>query len=173
MLYFPYNSEVARVVAARFIINEGGRMNYTKLMKLMYLLERRSLMENCAPVVGGRYVAMNHGPLISQVYDDVKANAWDGIELCGYNMVWQGDAADVEDYLSDWEEENIDALSEQFKGQNYSALIDYTHRVDVCPEWGNVARANTSTDIKLRDIPGCNVEELESYAREMTMFNDR
>lgn len=72
------------MVAARFIINEGGRMNYTKLM---YLLERRSLIENCAPVVGGRYVAMNNGPLISQVYDEVKANAWDGIEQRGYNVV--------------------------------------------------------------------------------------
>ena len=148
-------------------------MNYTKLMKLMYLLERHSLIENCAPVVGGRYVAMNNGPLISQVYDEVKANAWDGIELSGYNVLWQGNAADVEDYLSDWEEENIDALCNRFKGQDFGALIEYTHRDDVCPEWVHVARPDTSTYIRLRDIPGCKVEELESYAREMTMFNDK
>ncbi len=170
MLCFPYEPDVARIVAARFIINEGGRMNYTKLMKLMYLLERRSLVEDSSPVVGGRYVAMNNGPLISEAYDAVKNNTWQGIERDEYDVVWKGDSAEVEDYLSEREEAHLDELSRFFRIYGYGAMIDYTHDARNCPEWKENYIPDSSSPIPLRSIPGCNAEELEAYAREMSVF---
>ena len=170
MIYFPYDSEIARIVAARFIILEGGHMNYTKLMKLMYLLERRSLIEAGSPVVGGRYVAMANGPLISQAYDAIKNNSWNGIQKQGYDVWWSGDDSEVEDYLSEQEERYIEELSHRFRKSDYGELIEYTHRPENCPEWSKCVREGSSSGISLRDIPGCNADELEAYAREMSLF---
>lgn len=170
MLSFPYEPEVARIVAARFIMNEGGKMNYTKLMKLMYLLERRSLVENSSPVVGGRYVAMDNGPLISEAYDAVKGDAWQGIERDGYDVIWKGSPAETEDYLSEREETMLDELSDFFRKYSYGAMIEYTHDESNCPEWKEHYTPNSSAQIPLRSIPGCDADELEAYAREMSVF---
>lgn len=170
MHFFPYNHEAARVVAARFIINEGGSLNYTKLMKLMYLLERKSLVINCAPVVGGRYVAMKNGPLISEAYDAVRADSWEGVKKEGYNVRWQGNNEDVENYLSDQESAMLDELSDFFRSYDYGKMIDYTHDDRNCPEWTTCYVQDTSSPIPLHAISGCDAEELEAYAHEMSIF---
>ncbi|WP_423930748.1 Panacea domain-containing protein [Candidatus Palauibacter sp.] len=38
-------------------------------IKLLYLVDRRSLLERGVPVTYGRYVSMSHGPVLSETLD--------------------------------------------------------------------------------------------------------
>jgi len=48
------------------------QMSYYRLLKLLYFADRRHLEETGRPIIGGRTVAMDQGPLSSQVYDLIK-----------------------------------------------------------------------------------------------------
>ena len=44
-------------------------MSCMKLIKLLYLVDRRSLLERGVPVTYDRYVSMSHGPVLSETLD--------------------------------------------------------------------------------------------------------
>jgi len=48
------------------------QMSYYRLLKLLYFADRRHLQETGRPIIGGRTVAMDQGPLSSQVYDLIR-----------------------------------------------------------------------------------------------------
>lgn len=54
--------------------NQGGRMSYLKLIKLMYLIDRESLMRWGESLTGDSYVSMEHGQVLSSTYDLIKTN---------------------------------------------------------------------------------------------------
>ncbi len=47
-------------------------MNYYRLLKLLYLADRASLKEGARPIIGGRLVAMERGPLHSACFELIK-----------------------------------------------------------------------------------------------------
>jgi uncharacterized phage-associated protein len=53
----------------------GDRMEYVRLLKLLYIADREMMAEAGAPITGDRAVAMDHGPVLSHVYDLVKGKA--------------------------------------------------------------------------------------------------
>ena len=57
--------------ACQLIQLNDGTMNYMVLVKLLYLADRRALIETGVPVTGDRMVAMPHGPVLSQTLDQI------------------------------------------------------------------------------------------------------
>ena len=55
---FPFDARKATQVAAAFVTREGGELNVMKLIKLIYLLDRLSLIRRGVPVLGGDYFSM-------------------------------------------------------------------------------------------------------------------
>ena len=47
-------------------------MSYLRLLKLLYLAEREQFSKAGRPILGGRVVAMEYGPLHRGVYDLIK-----------------------------------------------------------------------------------------------------
>src|SRR4051812_27718977 len=47
----------------------GGRMNYMKLIKLLYLADRTALLRWGRPITFARPISMRHGPVLSEVLD--------------------------------------------------------------------------------------------------------
>jgi uncharacterized phage-associated protein len=45
------------------------RMNYMRLLKLLYIADREMLAEHAHPITGDQAVAMQRGPVLSQTYD--------------------------------------------------------------------------------------------------------
>ena len=45
------------------------RMNYMRLLKLLYIADRESLRETGRPITGGPVIAMERGPVLKEVYD--------------------------------------------------------------------------------------------------------
>jgi uncharacterized phage-associated protein len=61
--------------AAAFLLKlRGGRMKYIKLLKLLYLADRKSLLERGLPISTDRYVSMDDGPVLSITYNLIQGD---------------------------------------------------------------------------------------------------
>jgi uncharacterized phage-associated protein len=66
---FRFNERKATAAAAFLLQQEGGTMDYMRLVKLLYLAERESLARLGHPLAGGAYDALDQGPILSRVVD--------------------------------------------------------------------------------------------------------
>lgn len=78
---FRWNFKKA-VEAAGVVLRmaRGKRMRYIRLLKLLYIADRVSLQETGRPITGDRVVAMEHGPVLSRLYDCIKGEYPDQVE---------------------------------------------------------------------------------------------
>lgn len=145
MLRNLFSEAKAAQVAAYFLIRTKGSMPLLKLMKLMYLAERRSFQEYGEGISGDRLVSMQQGPVMSITLDlmngaiESAAGGWES---------WIADRAEhqisLRDDKRDSTEDDLLALSDadlavlkqtwdEFGRLNKFQLVDYTHAH--CPEW--------------------------------------
>lgn len=76
---FRFNERKATAAAAVLLAQEGGTMDYMRLVKLLYLAERESLSRLGHPLAGDTYYALDQGPVLSHVLDLCKhrlSGAW-------------------------------------------------------------------------------------------------
>src|SRR5208283_5844116 len=71
-MWLRFNEAKATQAAARFLRFQGGRMNYMKLIKLLYLLDRSALLTWGRPVTTDRYVSMDRGPVVSRILNLIR-----------------------------------------------------------------------------------------------------
>jgi uncharacterized phage-associated protein len=64
-----FSQEKATAAAAFFLKLRGGRMSYLKLIKLLYLADRLALERWGFNITTDRYVSMDQGPVVSNIYD--------------------------------------------------------------------------------------------------------
>ena len=139
-IVFPFDPQKAAESATEFMRLAGGEISVLKLVKLMYLLDRESLEEVGVPVVGGRYVSMQHGPVTSEVLDAINGrpnqthDAWnefisDRIHHC----VKLREGAPSTEHLSPYEIRLIHTIHKQHERRDQFQLRDWCH--DNCAEW--------------------------------------
>jgi len=134
-MQFQFDELRATQAAARLLKLAGGRENYTKLLKLLYLADRKSLEVAGVPIAGATFVNMRNGPLASDVYDCIKGerpcDLWSRyVERRGFDVVLKGDPGDGE--LSDFDVETLDKLSMEYRSADFKVLIDVVHSLS---EW--------------------------------------
>lgn len=129
-----FDEKKATAAAGALLKHAGGRMRYLRLIKLLYLADRKSLDRTGRPIVGGRYVAMKYGPVLSDVLDLVKRGAgstWSAlIERDGFHVRLKG-----EPDLSPLSQFEIDLLREAaklYEQLDQWKLTELTHGL---PEW--------------------------------------
>ena len=66
-LKFTFDEQRSTQAVAVLLEHAGGEENYTKLLKLLYLADRQSLLETGELITGSALVAMKLGPLSSDV----------------------------------------------------------------------------------------------------------
>ena len=156
-------------------------INYTKLIKLMYLVERAFIL-NCLPTIANdRFVAMDKGPVLSGVLDSIKQtnfmskdnDIWEEyIERYGIYDVRLKREIDILTFST--KHKNImDAILEEPIKYDYSHLIEYTHKC--CPEWNDIFKNNINMDININDILKYSEktkEEKEEYLRNMELYKN-
>src|SRR5713226_1521267 len=69
---FAFNERKTAEAAAHLLNMAGGSMELLVLLKLLYLADRRTLIERGMPITGDRMVAMKKGPVLARVYDATK-----------------------------------------------------------------------------------------------------
>ena len=140
-----FNERKAAQTAAWLLFRAGGTMPLLKLMKLMYLAERRALELHGEPLIGDRLVSMQHGPVLSRTYNHINGallSAEDGWESWiadrSGHMLALRDPARLQSpetqllALSDSDAEILDEMWEQFGHLDHRQLVEYTHAN--CPE---------------------------------------
>lgn len=169
--------DAATVEATAYLLQRaGGRMNYTVLLKLLYLADRKALASWGSPITGAHMVNMDNGPVLSEVYDLIKGNS----AIRGYRN-WskyiakvQYDVALTTQYsmpleeLSEAAREILDELFYRFGHYTYGQMIDYCHKL---PEWHDPD--GTSVPLAPEDILrslGNNEETIKEVARDSEYY---
>jgi uncharacterized phage-associated protein len=136
-----YNKRKSAQLAAYFAKQEGGRINYMKLLKLMYLVEREALLSYGYSVTEDDLVLMKFGPVLSGAYDALKSqhtnqDEWSFLfqSASGYDVTLKTPqlSRDDFDHLSDYEVGVAANIWERFKNHDQWSLAEYTHTL---PEW--------------------------------------
>ena len=149
---FVFDERRAAQAAARLLDRHDRKMPYIKLIKLLYLADRESLIETGAPITGDRFVAMRHGPVLSRVLDLIKD------DCPAEDSVWHGyvarkrfDARLVGNTeskrLSDVDRGILDGVFDAYGCLKEWDVVARTHAL---PEWKDPG--NTSIPIEPEDI---------------------
>lgn len=155
MITFKFNEIKTTQVAALFLKKNKGKMNYMKLIKLLYLADREALARWERPLTGDSYFSMKKGPILSSVLDIIN----NGKSICE-NSYWYkyiSEPADYEislekepqsDELSKRELELINEIYDKYKDVNKWDMVDICHKI--LPEWEHPGES--SIPIRIEDI---------------------
>ncbi|MBN8691251.1 MAG: SocA family protein [Armatimonadetes bacterium] len=149
-----FSESKAAALAAHILRMAGGKMEYLKLLKLMYLCERESLKAISTSITGDNFVSMKHGPVMSGTYDLIKGN-WEWFEHDTWEKSIHRDKyivsvvsdIDVSVYLSPFEIEIATDIWNRFKSVDKWEIVKWMH--DTFPEW---RETNSRIAINLEDI---------------------
>ena len=149
-----YREDKATQAAARLLRLAGGKINHMKLIKLLYLADRRALIQWGRPITFDWYVSMPHGPVLSFTLDRINDTAppdassyWHRYisERRDHEVALLGEAP--RDQLSPAEEQLLDGVWREFGAMSQWDLRDYSHTL---PEWRDPK--GSSLPIDIRDI---------------------
>ena len=126
--------------------SSSKKINILKLMKLLYLSERKSFEMFHTPIIGDSLVSMNKGPVLSLTLERInhgrrRKTYWDKfISDRANNDIALKNVADIknDDDLLELSDNDIAVLKQiwfEFGSKNEWELVDYTH--DHCAEWCN------------------------------------
>jgi uncharacterized phage-associated protein len=153
-------------VTAHLLKQNENKMNYLRLLKFLYLINRESLQKKATLIVYDRACALPRGPILSTVYNlikerDTQSRQWQRyIETGQYNVFLGNDPGD--DELSKSEKNIIESVFHQYKGLDNAQLIEFTHTL---PEWKRYepklmsAKNKNSFHIALKEIVNAIVEQ--------------
>lgn len=140
-----FNERKTAQMAAFFLHQGGGRLEVLKLMKLLYLADRKAMDWYETPISGDRMVSMPHGPVLSTTLDLMnggRSSVGDGwqhwvADRASYQVALQQQHMEQgAPYLGALSEAELEVLSDvwkEFGALGKFELVDYTH--DHCNEW--------------------------------------
>ena len=145
---FMFDEKKAAQAASVLLDRHGGTMPYIKLIKLLYLADRKSLIETAFPITGDRFISMSNGPVLSLVYDLIRYShssadsIWRRLIL---SREYDAVLVDVpqRDHLSDYEEDILHDIFNEHGQQDKWELIEFTHTL---PEWTDPGNSSLPID---------------------------
>lgn len=170
----PFNERRTAQAAAFLLHKAGGQLPVIKLMKLLYLAERKSLELYGEPITGDSFVSMPNGPVLSKTYDHMNGAAisleggWDSwisdranhmVALLDPSMIRTPEKDLLE--LSDSDLSILQTTWDEFGHLDRWKLVQYTH--DNLPEWVDPSgSAKPITYRKLFQVLGFGAEHSEA-----------
>ena len=145
------------------------RMHYLKLMKLMYLIDRASLLRWGWSMTGDKYVSMVHGLVLSNTLNLITQERFGksywkdhvSAPLGEYEVELRQEPED--DELSQAEIDLIEEVYKQFGHKNRWRLRDYTHQLpEYVPTEGPSVTVPYSSVMKGEKMSDEQVEEILS-----------
>jgi len=172
--------------AAILLRKHGGPMEFLKLLKLLYLADRQSLLRSGRSITCDRYVSMDHGPVLSMTYDLIsngtsvqKESFWlQHISVpADYRVKVLNDPGNSE--LSEVETQMLEEVYATFGNWDQWKLVDEV--MHVLPEWedpngssipiavDDILTRNGKTPLEAASIEN----ELESLSAVQQFFRDK
>lgn len=165
---FVFNERKAAQAAAQLLLmHTGHSMDLYRLLKLLYIADRRSLVETGYAITGDTMVSMRFGTVLSSVYDAIKDSrkfpTWsEYIGRGNENSVVLLEAEPEAGELSRYEVGLLREVHSEFGNYSFNDLRDFTHEL---PEWRDPG--NSSSPIAPEEIlrsAGRSEEEIQRVA---------
>lgn len=167
-----------------FDISGADSLNYTNIIKWLYLSDTNSLKKYGFLITGDLFYALANGPIVSKtldlvnkkygkVYNEVEQNKWDELfQKNGYNL--QRRKKLEFSYLIPKEKKLLESIYNEFKDYDFGAMINWCH--DNVKEWNEVypKKYNTSVPIPIETVlksQGKTEEEIDYIIKELSHFN--
>lgn len=178
---FPFNLPKA-IQSAGLLLSEfdGHCMEHIRLLKLLYIAERKSVQETAMPMIGSQLVAMRNGPLHSQVYDLIKDQTPDAPKWRKYFQQQGRHIHRVKDpgvgSLSRRDVRILKDVLNEFRDIDTWEIVELTHDFEEWQQAFNRIPDSSSTPITPCDLfkaLGLSKDELLAYedqARELGHF---
>ena len=177
---FVFDERKAAQAAAHLLHRHGAPMPYIKLIKLLYLADRRAFIETGHPITGDRLVSMKNGPVLSKVLDLIRYTGGGGRSTWHeYVSDPEGHAVtaicpleldEADDELSEYERGLLDTIFREHGGSNEWDLVDYTHTL---PEWTDPKQSSAPIDPgAILKSEGFTKKEIARVESEVTAFHD-
>lgn len=129
------------------------RMNYMRLLKLLYFAEREFLRVSGRPIVGGRVIAMERGPVLEEVYDLIRDQH---VDLQRWSSFFVREHYDLRmlknpgvQSLSRKEIEVLQGVARAHEDKDEWMVVEEAHQLE---EWKTHAPGKSSRPIPLEDI---------------------
>ena len=129
-LYFCFQEEKAVDAVAVLLKRHGPGMTRLVLLKLLYFAEREAVTRHNRPICGGQYVAMDNGPVLSEVYNLIKGERssarWTHhISSDGNDVNLVGDLEPGA--ISDAEIDVLTEVCDEWSGQHLDDILAHAH----------------------------------------------
>jgi hypothetical protein len=162
------------------------RLNYTKLIKELYLADKEALKTTNKTITGDVYVNMKNGVVLSKTYDLIKDKYKDNAMQILWNSRFTVDDDEhelvalseriPESELSQFEKDILDEIDHKFHDYSYGDMIKYIHTN--CPEWKDPGVTSYplhfSDVLRSLDVPEDEIDwivkENEAYDEEEKLF---
>ena len=175
---FPRFQEKKTTQSAAILLQRnGGKIHYIKLLKLLYIADRRSLEETGFPITFDTYVSMKYGPVLSTTYDLLKGTS------LNHGDYWHEYISRPKEYvvrlnqtppftaLSEVEIRILNQTFDEFGKIPRFALVDISHQF---PEFHEPPEGST-LPITYRDIfhaLGENEIEISRIENELSFYSN-
>ena len=153
----PFVFKVRKAIEAAGVLlrsTRSRRMNYMRLLKLLYIADRESLRDTGQPITGDRAVAMERGPVLNGVYSIIKEQhmgvpQWNRFfRLEAWDLLLARETGVGE--LSPYEIEKLEEIARRYEDKDEWDMVQLTHDL---PEWiKNKPQDRSSRPIPLEDI---------------------
>lgn len=168
---FMFDDRKAAQAAAYLASRHGGRINYMILIKLLYLGDRRALLETGMPITGDRMVSMPHGTVLRRTLNLLKSHPEPGRPSSWFDYFAErtGRTYEIElvsqpetDELSRYELTVLREIDEEFGALSQWALRRYTHNL---PEWSDPQGSSVTIEpFDILRLEGKSADTIASWA---------
>jgi len=136
MIRFNFNEAKTTQAAALLLKENGGKMNYMKLIKLLYLADRKALSLWERPISGDAYYSMDRGPILSKVLDKINSGKTPRVESYWHEYISSPETYKVKlkrepgiDELSEREKELLLGIDQEYKQYKTWQMVDICHKI--------------------------------------------
>lgn len=168
----PYRMQFEKALQATALMVRlhGNRTKYFRVLKLLYIADRESLLETGYPITTDRFVAMKYGPLLSGLYNYVSGE-YEGEQADRFAECFQIDQYDIvlkkdtgAGKLARYEVQKLQEVFKKYENVPWNKLIDITHEF---PEWKKNDPGASSQTIPVPHV----LENLGNPAKQEHILN--
>ena len=179
MIKYNFNPIKATQIAALILKLNHDHLKYMKLIKLLYIIDRKALAIWGETVTSDTFFSLKHGPIVSRIFDYISSQEdpenpdyWNehikNSKLHSYSVKLTSDPGN--DELSEREIILVESVDKDFKNYDQWGLRTYCH--DNFEEWKDPG--NSRLPIQVEDILkalGKGSDEINTIAIENDFYN--
>jgi uncharacterized phage-associated protein len=139
------------IAAAGYVckLNQGS-FDMLKLIKAIYLAERKALVEWHRPITGDKFWSLENGPVVSRIYDLIQERVG-GPEMESWRAVFNPRRGDIVSLKGDFNEKPLSRREKEALRMAYNQIKDLTtweviQLVHKLPEWENPGKSSKPID---------------------------